>query len=130
MVFAHGAACAHGCRPATNVNHRITAQSTTEYVNAAHGLRLYYEIVGDGPQAVLVPGGLYYRDDFRRLAQGRTLIFYDLRNRGFSDAVGDPGLLAGGIHNDVEDLEAIHLHFGIDAIARIGHSYVGLTVVL
>jgi proline iminopeptidase len=107
-----------------------SAQPTTGYVNAAHGIRLYHEIIGVGPQTVVIPNGLYYRDDFRRLVQGRTLIFYDLRNRGLSDPVSNPELLAGGIHNDVEDLEAVRLRFGIDEMALIGHSYVGLTTIL
>lgn len=63
-------------------------------MKTVRGCRLYYEIVGDGPQTVLVPNGLYYRDDFGRLAQGRTLVFYDLRNRGFSDPVDNPAFRA------------------------------------
>lgn len=107
-----------------------TTQPSTGYAKTVHGFRLYYEIVGDGPQTVLVPNGLCYRDDFRRLAEGRTLVSYDLRNRGVSDAVDNPAHLVGGIHNDVEDLEAVRLHFGITDMALIGHSYVGLVVVL
>jgi len=100
------------------------------YVTAADGLRLFFEVIGDGPQTVVVPNGLYLRDDLVRLSEGRTLIFYDLRNRGLSDSVSDPAKLKGGIHNDVDDLEAVRLHLGIGKIALIGHSYVGLTTIL
>jgi proline iminopeptidase len=99
-------------------------------VTAADGLRLFFEVVGDGPQTVVVPNGLYLRDDLVSLSEGRTLIFYDLRNRGLSDPVSDPAKLKGGIHNDVDDLEDVRLHLGIGKIGLIGHSYVGLTTIL
>lgn len=70
------------------------------------------------------------REDFECLAEGRTLILFDLRNRGRSETIADAAKLAGGIHNDVEDLEAVRRHFGFDKIDLLGHSYVGLTVVL
>ena len=53
----------------------------------------------------------------QRLADGRTLIFYDLRNRGLSDGVSEPSMLARGIHHDVDDLEAVRRNFGINFYA-------------
>jgi proline iminopeptidase len=58
------------------------------------------------------------------------LIFYDLRNRGRSDEVGDEALLKGGVRNDVLDLEAVRRHFGLANVALLGHSYVGAIVAL
>jgi proline iminopeptidase len=100
------------------------------FVTTGEGIRLYYRAIGNGAKPVLIPNGMHVLEDFERLAFGRTLIFYDLRNRGRSDAVGEPARLKGGIHNDVEDVDAVRRHFGMERIALIGHSYVGITVVL
>jgi proline iminopeptidase len=100
------------------------------HVTVEDGIRLYFHIVGNGSRTVIIPNGLYFLDDFKRLATGRTLIFYDLRNRGRSDAVTNGAKLKDAIHHDVEDLEAIRRHFGVDQPDLIGHSYVGLTVAL
>src|SRR5262249_42907565 len=83
-----------------------------------------------GPQVVVLPNGFHLLDDFSCLADGRTLVFYDVRNRGRSDTVTDPSLLARGIHNDVDDLEALRRHLGLDRLSLIGHSYMGLMVIL
>ncbi len=82
----------------------------------ADGVRLYYETLGTGPEVVL-PNGFHLLDDFRHLADRRTLIFYDVRNRGRSDSVD-----RGSIADDVEDLEAVRKHFGIDRLDLIAHS--------
>jgi proline iminopeptidase len=101
------------------------------YVTTSDGLRLWFQTVGSGPQVVLLPNGFHLLEDFRGLATPqRTLVFYDVRNRGRSDTVTDPALLARGIHNDVDDLEAVRLHFGLDRLNLIGHSYMGLMVIL
>ena len=100
------------------------------HVTTAYALRLWFETVGSGPQVVVLPNGFHLREDFRGLAADRTLVFYDVRNRGRSDTVTDPAQLARGIHNDVDDLEAVRLHFGLDRLNLIGHSYMGLMVIL
>lgn len=109
---------------------RDAVPSDEGYVTAGDGIRLYFHKVGNGPRTVIIPNGLYFLDDFKRLATGRTLIFYDLRNRGRSDAVTDQAKLKRAIHHDVEDLEAVRRHFGVEEPDVIGHSYVGLTVAL
>jgi proline iminopeptidase len=93
-------------------------------------VRLSYETVGDGRQTVFVPNGFYLRDDFQSLARRRRLVFYDPRNRGRSETVAEPAKLQRGILNDVDDLEALRRHVGARKIALIGHSYMGLGVVL
>jgi proline iminopeptidase len=100
------------------------------YVTTSDGLRLWFQTVGSGPQVVVLPNGFHLLEDFSCLAPGRTLLFYDVRNRGRSDSVTDPAKLVRGIHNDVDDLEAVRLHFGLDRLALIGHSYMGLMVIL
>jgi pimeloyl-ACP methyl ester carboxylesterase len=100
------------------------------YVRTDDGVRLYVLKRGSGEQHVLVPNGLYLWEDFEPLAVGRTLVFFDLRNRGRSDAVADAARLQRGIHNDVDDLDAVRRDLGVDRVDLIGHSYVGMTVAL
>jgi pimeloyl-ACP methyl ester carboxylesterase len=86
--------------------------------------------VGHGPRTLVIPNGWYLLPELEGLAEGRLLISYDLRNRGRSDHVRDSSKLERGIHHDVDDLEAVRRHFGLDPLDLIGHSYVGLTVIL
>jgi len=104
--------------------------ATEGYVTTDDGLRLWFQTVGSGPQVVVLPNGFHLWEDFSCLAPGRTLVFYDVRNRGRSETVTDPAKLARGIHNDVDDLDAVRRHFGLDRLALIGHSYMGLMVIL
>jgi proline iminopeptidase len=105
-------------------------ESTQGYVPTDDGVRLFFETVGTGAQRIVIPNGFYLVDDFKLLTAGRTLIFYDVRNRGRSDTVTAPSQLARGIHNDVDDLEAVRRHFGLDKLNLIGHSYMGLMAIL
>ncbi len=100
------------------------------YVTTDDGVRLWFQTVGSGPQVVVLPNGFHLLEDFRCLAPGRTLVFYDVRNRGRSDTVTDPAKLVRGIQNDVDDLDAVRRHFGLDRLNLIGHSYMGLMVIL
>jgi len=100
------------------------------YVTTDDGLRLWFQTVGSGPQVVVLPNGFHLLEDFSCLAPGRTLVFYDVRNRGRSDSVSDPAKLERGIHNDVDDLDAVRRHFGLERLVLIGHSYMGLMVIL
>jgi pimeloyl-ACP methyl ester carboxylesterase len=100
------------------------------YVTTDDGLRLWFQTVGSGQQVVVLPNGLHLLEDFSCLAPGRTLVFYDVRNRGRSETVTDPAKLTRGIHNDVDDLELVRRHLGLDRLNLIGHSYMGLMVIL
>jgi pimeloyl-ACP methyl ester carboxylesterase len=103
-------------------------QLSEGYIAMEDGLHLYYQRLGSSPKTVVIPNGICFLHDFGQLADGRTLIFYDVRNRGRSETVTDPGKLACGIQQDVDDLDAVRRHFGIDKLDVIGHSYVGLMV--
>lgn len=104
--------------------------SSEGYVTTEDGIRLFYRTLGDGPQTVIIPNGMYLLEDFEGLAKGRTLIFYDLRNRGRSDRAEDGARPERGIHNDVDDLETVRRHFGLGQLDLIGHSYIGLMIIL
>jgi proline iminopeptidase len=100
------------------------------FVTMDDGIRLFVRTVGTGRQTVVIPNGFYLIDDFLYLADGRTLIVFDPRNRGRSDQVTDPERLKNGIHHDVDDLEGIRRHFGVSRINLLGHSYCGMTLML
>lgn len=94
----------------------------------ADGVAIYYERYGTGPQVVVVPNRLYM-PEFRELARpGRTLILYDMRNRGKSQRVEDAANIT--IEADVQDLEALRRHFGFSKMSVVGYSYLGLMVAL
>ncbi len=105
-------------------------QPSESYVTTQDGVRLFVQKFGDGPHAVIIPNAVHMIESFRHLARNRTIIFFDLRNRGNSDSVSDRSRLARGIHQDVDDMEDIRQHFGIRQVDAIGHSYLGLMVIL
>jgi len=100
----------------------------TGFVEGPDGARLYYERVGTGRPTLIVPGRLFLARDLAPLARGHTVIVYDMRNRGRSSRVEDGNLLT--IQKDVEDLEAVRRHFGVDRFVPVGYSYLGFMVVL
>lgn len=102
--------------------------SSEGYITTDDEVRLYFQKIGSGSQTVIIPNAIYLLEDFMRFAEGRTLIFYDVRNRGRSDSISDVSKLARGVLQDVDDLDAFRRHFGVDQIDLIGHSYVGLIV--
>lgn len=85
------------------------------------GLHLYYRILGEGAETVVVPNANWLWEPLQPLAESRRLILYDPRSRGRSSAVTDPRQL--GLEEDVEDLEAIRRYFGLDRMVLLGSSY-------
>lgn len=100
------------------------------YVTTEDGVRLFFQKCGSSPNAIFIPNAFHMFDSFKHLADDRTVIFFDARHRGNSDCVSDRSKLARGIHHDVDDLDAVRRYFDIDKIDVIGHSYVGLMVIL
>jgi len=98
------------------------------FVVTSDGVHLFYQVVGNGPETVVIPGRLFLIHTLRQLAQGRRLIFYDTRARGKSDAIHDAK--RESIQDDVHDLEAVRQYFGAGKITPIGYSYMGLLVML
>jgi proline iminopeptidase len=97
------------------------------HVNAGGGVRLFFRLLGSGPDTVVVihggPGFTmdYFFEDLRPLADNHVLIFYDQRGAGRSSLVTDSASLAA--QRFVDDLEAIRKHFGIKRINLLGHSW-------
>lgn len=85
------------------------------------GLHLYYRILGEGLETLVVPNANWLADLLHPLAEGRRLIFYDPRSRGRSSAVTDGRHLS--VEEDVADLEALRRYFGLERMALLGSSY-------
>lgn len=88
------------------------------YVRLEDGSLLHYRKVGEGPDVVLVPGESWLGYDLDALAPGRTLIFYDARGRGRSDAASELGL-----ERDLADLDEVRRWFQLERFALMGFDY-------
>jgi pimeloyl-ACP methyl ester carboxylesterase len=106
----------------------IARAQSEGFLTMADGARLFYRRLGSGPQTVIIPASLFLHPAFARVAEGRTVIMYDMRNRGRSSMVTDTTRLT--IDEDVRDLEAIRAHFGAERFTPIGWSYLGFMVML
>jgi len=100
------------------------------FVTTSDGIRLYFQKLGTGARTIVVPNGPYLINALRRLSDHYTLILYDVRNRGRSDAVADTAKLQRGILNDVDDLEVVRRHFGIERMELLAHSYASFIPIL
>jgi len=105
--------------------------ATDTFVTMPDGVRLFTRTVepsaaSPDPPTLLIPNGIVYLDDFAPVLPTHRLIAYDLRNRGASD----PAPAARGVPDDVADLEHLRGALGLSRCATLGHSYVGLVVVL
>jgi proline iminopeptidase len=90
---------------------------------------LFCRDVGAGPPIVVVHGGpdfdhCYFLPELDRLADSFRLIYYDQRGRGRS---------AGGVRpedvtlrSEVDDLDGVRSHFGLESVAVLGHSWGGV----
>jgi pimeloyl-ACP methyl ester carboxylesterase len=106
-----------------------SAASQTEegFLETSDGVRLYFEKSGSGAATLILPGRLFLYPDFRVLDESFTVIAYDMRNRGRSSFVQDGSLLT--LEHDVQDLEAVRRHFGVERFSTVGYSYLGKMVV-
>ena len=94
------------------------------YVTTDDSVRLYYRIVGDGAETVIVPVGLYLETLLAPLARpGRRLVFYDPRHRGRS---GRGDLSRATLDRQIADLEQLRAALKIDRMAIIGWSGYGM----
>jgi proline iminopeptidase len=96
------------------------------YFTGADNHRLYYRSIGRGPDTVVVVHGFqgndanYLAPDLLPLAGDRTLLVYDQRGGGRSDAVSGPE--HARLDDHVRDLEALRQHFGLERLRLFGHS--------
>ncbi|HVT59043.1 MAG TPA: alpha/beta hydrolase [Thermoanaerobaculia bacterium] len=96
-------------------------KSSEGFIFVRRGLHLYYRVLGEGVETVVIPNANWLGEALWPLAEGRRLILYDPRSRGRSSAVTDRRHL--GLEQDVRDLEAVRRYFGLDRMSLVGHSY-------
>src|SRR5215203_7073017 len=100
------------------------------YIHTADGVRLFYRIVGDGSEKLIVLHGGPANSmdsilpDLEPLAHDRTVIYYDQRGNGRSELIDDPDKLA--ISKHVEDLETVRRFFKLDKVTLLGNSWGGM----
>tara|TARA_R110002095_G_scaffold164457_3_gene142406 strand:- start:196 stop:1623 length:1428 start_codon:yes stop_codon:yes gene_type:complete len=107
----------------------IKLKSSKGYVNTDDSVKLYYEIMGEGQDTlVVVHGGpynsSYLSSDLTPLAAHHTLIYYDQRGAGYSTVVRDTAKL--NIEKNVKDLETMRKHFQLKKLNLLAHSTGGI----
>ncbi len=97
------------------------------YVVTADDARLYYRVVGKGPDTLIAIHGGPGVDlesiagDFAALAERHVVIFYDQRGAGKSTLPKDTSTLNSA--QQVADLDAVRHHFGLARVTLVAHSY-------
>lgn len=99
------------------------------FVVTGDGLRLAV-VAGHRDGRVVVPNGAGFAADLAAVWKRHPAIVYDLRNRGASDPVPDRDRVVSGVLHDVEDLETVRRAAGLDRLALLAHSYVGVIAML
>jgi pimeloyl-ACP methyl ester carboxylesterase len=95
------------------------AASKGEYFDTGNGIKLYYEVRGEGPVVMLVHDGLLHSDVWDAQLQAFSarykIIRYDRRGYGRSD-------LSKEGYSEVEDLHALLKHLNVTRATLIGSS--------
>ena len=99
---------------------------------AVRGIEIFVNRVGSGPPVVVLHGGPgahhdYLRPGFDGLAVGRELVYYDQRGGGQSPV---PREVPVGWMEQVADLDAMRLHWGLERMTLAGYSWGGLLALL
>jgi proline iminopeptidase len=118
-AVAAAAAVLLGC------HHRsvIPAASVRDgFVTADDGAKLYYRIIGGGPDTLLAPPAAYLAEDLGPLLAKHLIVTYDPRSRGASEMLDTTRL---GFFKDVEDMEAVRRGLRLEHVAVLGWSYLG-----
>jgi len=100
-----------------------------------NGVSIWYEVTGNGQGTplVVVNGGpgfdhayVHCSDAWDRLSAGRRVVFYDQRGNGRSSEIkeGQSCLLK----DQIDDLEALRAHLGVETMDLLGHSWGGYLV--
>ncbi|MBZ5522863.1 MAG: alpha/beta fold hydrolase [Acidobacteriia bacterium] len=101
----------------------------------AKGATIYYEVIGSGPATplVVVNGGpgfdhtyLHVSGAWETLAKNRRVIFYDQRGTGQSSKVAKDATYT--LADQIDDLEALRAHLGLERMDLLGHSWGGFLV--
>ena len=104
--------------------HSVEESNREGYITVDENLHLYYRLVGNGADTLIVPGESWYDDRIESLAENRTLVLYDMRSRGLSDYQPDREKV--GLGYDLRDLVTLVDSLGIQRFSYIGNSYLAL----
>ncbi|HLB54139.1 MAG TPA: alpha/beta fold hydrolase [Gemmatimonadales bacterium] len=101
-------------------------------IRAVRGIELFERRAGSGPEIIVLHGGPgahhdYLLPGFDRLAVGRTLVYYDQRGGGRSPVAREVPV---GWREQVGDLEALRILWGIERLSLAGYSWGGLLALL
>lgn len=100
-------------------------------VTAADGLKLAYDVTGEGPPLLCLPGLTRNMEDFEPVldafADRAQIIRMDFRGRGASDW-GDPATYQ--VETEAEDVIALLDHLGLDRVTILGTSRGGLVALV
>ena len=83
--------------------------------------KLWFHVVGRGPDTVLVPLGSWLESGLAPLGEKHTMVFFDPRHRGRSHEFLDS--TAANFDGDVADIEAIRVAMGASRVSVIGYDY-------
>lgn len=103
-----------------------------DFTRQVRGVSLFERRVGHGPPVVVLHGGPgahhdYLLPGFDRLAEGRTLIYYDQRGGGRSPVGRDVPV---GAQEHVHDLEALRDVWRLEQMHLVGYSWGALLAML
>lgn len=91
------------------------------------GVRLHASLLGSGPSPIIVPG-TGNEADFAEHFANRSAVFFDIRNRGRSDAVPDSGRV--GLPIEVNDIDDVRHTLGFERCSLFAWSYPALVAAL
>lgn len=104
------------------------AAQQSGYVTMSDSARLYYRVVGRGSDTIIaIHGGpgmdleSVYGDCAPALSARHVVIFYDQRGGGKSELPADTSRLVAA--RQVQDLDEIRQHFGLQQVTLVAHSY-------
>lgn len=100
-----------------------TAADPGGYLTTDDGVRIWYRIVGEGRELVLVPNGSLHGRQLDGLARGRRLVLFDSRGRGRSDTV-PPARIS--LDRQLKDIDNLRSALGAERVALIGWSGAGM----
>src|SRR5437763_7025185 len=128
LVVASMAALAQTGKPKTRVSPAAHANvyPLQEGFVDAHGVLIYYKVVGHGAPLMIVHGGPgashdYFLPYLMTLARTNKIIFIDERGSGRSERLEDATRYT--VENMVEDVEAVRQALNLGKISLMGHSY-------
>jgi proline iminopeptidase len=103
------------------------ARAQEGYVVTSDSARLFYRLVGRGPDTLIAIHGGPGVDlesiaaDFAPLTARHAVLFYDQRGAGRSELPADTTRLFAA--RQVQDLDEVRRHFGLKRVTLVAHSY-------